>query len=106
MVVFTPIAFINLYCVYYNTTARHFWQLVLCAPSILGTYFCFIPEMMKGSPNLDWHTPMHKYFYFYFVNGLWVVIPLILCYHSFEEINRQSRIAQIYEMKQLEKKNT
>jgi hypothetical protein len=85
---------------------------VLAAPSILGTYFCFIPEMMKGlvffiesvatlsyesgSPNLDWNDPYHKYFYFYFVNGLWVLIPLILCYHSLIEIRRQAKDADLF----------
>jgi len=87
VLVFTPVAIFNLVSVLKELPSRHFWQVFLSGPHALGTYFYLVPEILRGSPNLNWSDPMYKYYYLYFTNGLWIVIPLLLSVHSYGQIS-------------------
>lgn len=60
----------------------HFWLCFLCICELYGDYMTFVPEWLQGSPSLDTNDPLHLWFYLVFSNGVWVVIPMVLLWHS------------------------
>ena len=46
----------------------------------------FCPEWLIGSPSLGTSLPLNLWVYLVFFNGLWVVIPVLLLWHSWTEI--------------------
>ena len=50
----------------------------------------FAPEWLTGSPNLVTSNPIYLWVYLVFFNGLWVVIPLILLYESWCDMQSET----------------
>jgi len=62
--------------------ARHYW-IVLCTAELYGGWMTFCPEWLVGSPNLVTSNPLYLWVYLFFMNFLWVVIPLALMVDSY-----------------------
>ncbi|CAL1541373.1 unnamed protein product [Lymnaea stagnalis] len=77
---------ILIWCILTKQYYRHFFQIVLCVCELYGGWMTFCPEWLTGSKNLDTSSSMYFWVYLTFFNGLWVVIPLVLLYQSFEEM--------------------
>ncbi|EDO32211.1 predicted protein, partial [Nematostella vectensis] len=65
-----------------NTYYRHFLQIILCIAELYGGWMTFFPEWLGGSPSLDTSDPVHHYLYLWFFNGIWVLVPFLLLFHS------------------------
>jgi hypothetical protein len=69
---------------------RHAAQLVLCACELYGGWMTFAPEWLARptpNPNLS-AAPRHVWIYLFFMNALWVLVPLILAWDSAVVITR------------------
>ena len=66
-----------------RTKWRHPLQIVICTAELYGGWMTFCPEWVEGSPNLNGQDPILFWIYLVFMNGLWVVIPILLLWDSF-----------------------
>ena len=83
-----------------RTKWRHPLQIVICTAELYGGWMTFCTEWVDGSPNLNGRDPILFWIYLVFMNGLWVVIPLLLLWDSFV---RLSDIAEREEIRLAEK---
>ncbi|PFH53288.1 hypothetical protein AMATHDRAFT_137950 [Amanita thiersii Skay4041] len=80
-----------------NDPARHYWIIVLCTAELYGGWMTFCPEWLTGSPNLNTSNPFHLWVYLFFMNMIWVVIPLWLMIDSYGHISASLRTTQALE---------
>ncbi|KAK2465745.1 hypothetical protein APHAL10511_002289 [Amanita phalloides] len=66
--------------------ARHFWIIVLSTAELYGGWMTFCPEWLTGSPNLNTSNPLYLWVYLFFMNIIWVAIPLLLMIDSYGHI--------------------
>jgi hypothetical protein len=59
------------------------------------TYVQLSLEWLEGSPNLDGSTFSLLWIYLVFMNGLWVVIPLLLLWDSFARLTQVSKLLDL-----------
>ncbi|TCD70519.1 hypothetical protein EIP91_002864 [Steccherinum ochraceum] len=77
-----------------NDPARHYWIIVLCTAELYGGFMTFGPEWLTGSPSLDISNPLYLWVYLFFMNFLWVIIPLWLMWDSYGHIAGSLRFQQ------------
>lgn len=70
------------------------YSAVFHSLSILKSYHViFHTEWVEGSPNLNGSDPILLWIYLVFMNGLWVVVPLLLLWDSVARISHVSVMA-------------
>jgi len=74
--------------------ARHYWLIVLSTAELYGGWMTFCPEWLTGSPNLNTSHPLYLWVYLFFMNMIWVVVPLWLMYNSYTHIAGALRTKQ------------
>lgn len=77
------------YCAYLlsrNKFSYHYWVVVLSTAELYGGFMTFAPQWLTGSKHLDTSNWMLLWVYLFFMNMVWVVIPLYLLYDSFRAI--------------------
>ncbi|KAF8336742.1 Emopamil-binding protein [Amanita rubescens] len=74
--------------------ARHYWIIVLSTAELYGGWMTFCPEWVTGSPNLDTSNPLYLWVYLFFMNMIWVVIPIFLMIDSYGHIAGTLRAAK------------
>ncbi|KAI0354888.1 Emopamil-binding protein [Trametes cingulata] len=74
--------------------ARHYWIVVLSTSEIYGGWMTFCPEWLTGSPSLDTSNFLFLWVYLFFMNVIWVIIPLWLMYDSYGHIAKSLRLFQ------------
>ena len=63
------------------------WNIALDKLSTLFLgWMTFCPEWLTGSLSLDTSSSLYLWCYLVFFNGLWVVIPFLLLWHSWKEM--------------------
>ncbi|TDL16235.1 Emopamil-binding protein [Rickenella mellea] len=77
-----------------NDPARHYWIVVLSTAELYGGFMTFSPEWLTGSANLDTSNPLYMWVYLFFMNVIWVVIPIWLMVDSYGHISKGMRWAQ------------
>ncbi|KAL1660613.1 Emopamil-binding protein [Schizophyllum commune] len=77
-----------------NDPARHYWIVVLSTAELYGGWMTFCPEWLTGSPSLDTSNPLYLWVYLFFMNTIWVVIPVWLMYDSYNQIAKCLRAQQ------------
>ncbi|KAK7090885.1 emopamil-binding protein-like [Littorina saxatilis] len=65
---------------------RHYVQLVLCVCELYGGWMTFCPEWLTGSKALVTDNALYKWVYLFFFNMIWVVVPVVLMYHTWAEL--------------------
>ena len=65
---------------------RHILQATVCVCELYGGWMTFGPEWVEGSPNLVTNNWVYMWIYLVFMNGLWVVLPAVLLWHSIVRI--------------------
>jgi hypothetical protein len=66
--------------------ARHYWIIVLSTAELYGGFMTFCPEWLIGSPSLDTSNALYFWVYLFFMNIIWVIIPLWLMVDSYGHI--------------------
>ncbi|KAL1745280.1 Emopamil-binding protein [Schizophyllum fasciatum] len=89
-----PLACYILYQLARDDPARHYWIVVLSTAELYGGWMTFCPEWLTGSPNLDTSNPLYLWVYLFFMNTIWVVIPVWLMYDSYGQIAKSLRAQQ------------
>jgi hypothetical protein len=79
-----------IYGVLKRASWRHPLQIIICVAELYGGWMTFAPEWLDGSPNLNGTDPILLWIYLVFMNGLWVVIPLLLLWDSFARLSHVS----------------
>ncbi|KAI0345870.1 Emopamil-binding protein [Trametopsis cervina] len=77
-----------------NDPARHYWIVVVSTMELYGGWMTFSPEWLVGSPNLVTSNPLYLWVYLFFMNFVWVAIPIYLMYDSYGHIAGSLRTAQ------------
>eukprot|EP00638_Chattonella_subsalsa_P018881 CAMPEP_0117888362 /NCGR_PEP_ID=MMETSP0950-20121206/21809_1 /TAXON_ID=44440 /ORGANISM="Chattonella subsalsa, Strain CCMP2191" /LENGTH=268 /DNA_ID=CAMNT_0005746663 /DNA_START=35 /DNA_END=841 /DNA_ORIENTATION=+ len=83
-----------LHAIWYQMPYRHVLQVVLCVCELYGGWMTFMPEWLSGSTSLNTSCFMYTWVYLFFMNGLWVWVPLILLWESFAQITEACKISQ------------
>ena len=78
----------QVYGVYTRQHWRHPLQIIICVAELYGGWMTFAPEWLSGNPNLDGSNFILLWIYLTFMNGLWVVIPLLLLWDSFGRLTQ------------------
>lgn len=76
----------QIYGTYSKSSWRHPLQIIVCVSELYGGWMTFCPEWVDGSKNLDTSDPILLWVYLVFMNGLWVVVPLLLLWDSFSRV--------------------
>ncbi|KAF0500589.1 emopamil-binding protein-like [Gigaspora margarita] len=97
-----PLAIYILALLINNHVSRHYWQIILCACEIYGSWITFCPEWLTGSKNLNTENFVYLWVYLVFFNGLWIVIPLILMRQSWDVIIKNAEIVKKLKDRKLE----
>lgn len=84
------LCFVELYGVMYRSSWRHVLVVIICVAELYGGWMTFAPEWIEGSPNLDGSSFELFWIYLVFMNGLWVLVPLILLWDSCSRISNVS----------------
>nr|GAT60110.1 predicted protein [Mycena chlorophos] len=89
-----PMCFYILKQLVQDDPARHYWIVVLSTAELYGGWMTFCPEWITGSPNLDTSNALFLWVYLFFLNIIWVIIPIGLMVHSYGEIAKSLRAVQ------------
>ncbi|CAM0140018.1 hypothetical protein VKS41_007309 [Umbelopsis sp. WA50703] len=81
-----PLCVLLMYQIVKNDPARYYNYVVLSVAELYGGWMTFCPEWLTGSVFLVTDNWFHHLVYLWFFNGIWVVIPAYLLYHSYLEI--------------------
>jgi len=73
--------------------ARYYWLVVLSTAELYGGWMTFCPEWLTGSPNLNTSNWLYLWVYLFFMNIIWVVVPIVLMADSYGHIARSLRTA-------------
>lgn len=68
--------------------SRHFVQISLCVCELYGGWMTFCPDWLIGSPNLNIENWLYLWVYLVFFNGVWVVVPGLLLYQSWKDLQK------------------
>lgn len=74
--------------------SRHFWTIVLCVAELYGGWMTFVPEWLAGSPYLDTSNWLYLYLYLFFMNFVWVVIPVLLLVDSYYSLRARHAVSK------------
>ena len=72
----------TVYCIYKKLYLRHLLIVIISTAELYGGWMTFCPEWIDGNKNLIGDTPIKFWIYLVFMNGVWVIIPLVLLYLS------------------------
>ncbi|KAI0032563.1 Emopamil-binding protein [Vararia minispora EC-137] len=78
-----PMALYIAYQIAADDPARHYWIVVISTAELYGGWMTFCPEWLTGSPNLETSNFLYLWVYLFFMNVIWVIIPLGLMYDSY-----------------------
>jgi hypothetical protein len=95
-----PLCWLVLYQFVKQDPARHYWIIVLSTSELYGGFMTFCPEWLTGSPALDTSNVLYFWVYLFFMNVLWVIIPIWLMYDSYNAIVGSLRLEQSQATKQ------
>ncbi|XP_048192444.1 3-beta-hydroxysteroid-Delta(8),Delta(7)-isomerase [Perognathus longimembris pacificus] len=65
---------------------RYVLQLMICLGQIYGDVLYFLTEYREGFQHSEMGHPLYFWFYFVFMNGLWLVVPGILLLDSVRQL--------------------
>ncbi|XP_062907176.1 emopamil-binding protein-like [Mobula hypostoma] len=76
------LALLLIYAIVKDKYYRHFVQITLCVCELYGGWMTFCPEWLTGNPNLNTGNWFYLWVYLAFFNGVWLVVPGLLLWHS------------------------
>ncbi|XP_006000617.1 emopamil-binding protein-like [Latimeria chalumnae] len=78
------LAVLLIYAIVTDKYYRHCIQITLCVCELFGGWMTFCPVWLTGSPNLNTSNWLYLWVYLVFFNGVWVVIPGLLLWQSWQ----------------------
>uniref|UniRef100_A0A3Q0R0M7 EBP cholestenol delta-isomerase n=1 Tax=Amphilophus citrinellus TaxID=61819 RepID=A0A3Q0R0M7_AMPCI len=87
-----PFSFWAVYAFLCNKPYRFLLQLIISLGQMYGAVLYFFTEHRDGYAHSELGHPIYFWFYFVFMNTLWIVIPLVLIVDSWRQLSAaQSR---------------
>ena len=81
-----PLAFLATYAFLKDAPSRYVVQLILSLCQLYGDSLYFMTEIMEGFKHGEMYHPLHFWFYFFFLNMLWIIIPFMCVIQSFRKL--------------------
>lgn len=81
-----PLALLVTYAFVKETSYRYVAQLVLSVCQLYGDVLYFAIEMFDGFTHGPVGHPLYFWFYFIFLNSLWIFIPFVCIIESWKKI--------------------
>jgi len=81
-----PLALLAVYAFVKQTSYRYVAQLVLSLCQLYGDVLYFAIEMFDGFTHGPVGHPLYFWFYFVFLNSLWIIIPFACIIESWKKI--------------------
>ena len=86
-----PLGFLAAYAFMSNSPWRYTVQLVLSLCQLYGDTLYFLTEIFEGFQHGEYLHPIYFWFYFFFMNMIWIVIPSFLVIDSWCHIAKVQR---------------
>eukprot|EP00698_Gefionella_okellyi_P018704 TRINITY_DN5643_c0_g1_i3.p1 TRINITY_DN5643_c0_g1~~TRINITY_DN5643_c0_g1_i3.p1 ORF type:complete len:214 (+),score=18.56 TRINITY_DN5643_c0_g1_i3:109-750(+) len=90
-----PLCLLCVYAIWQRKAYRHVLQLGISLGELYGGWMTFAPEWFTGSVYLNTSTFKFTWIYLFFMNTVWVWIPLVLSVDSVVQIIRACDQAKI-----------
>ena len=90
-----PLAFLVVYAFVKQTPYRYVAQMVLSLGQLYGDVLYFAIEMYDGFTHGPVGHPLYFWFYFVFLNSLWIFIPLACIIESWKKIVESQTTADL-----------
>ena len=88
-----PLAFLAFYAFLVQRPYRYVVQLILSLCQLYGDVLYFMTAYKENFIHGEmWH-PLYFWFYFVFMNLLWIVIPLLLIYQSWVNLAKAQAVS-------------
>ena len=68
-------------------------QLIVSLLQLYGTSLYFLTEIKDNFIHSEMYHPLHFWFYFWFLNAFWIIVPLISIGHSVTKIFQSQSVA-------------
>ncbi|XP_039631482.1 3-beta-hydroxysteroid-Delta(8),Delta(7)-isomerase [Polypterus senegalus] len=76
-----------------NKPYRFILQLIVSLGQLYGDVLYFYTEYRDGFSHSDVGHPIYFWFYFIFMNSLWIIIPLLLIFDAWNQLNMAQKKA-------------
>ncbi|KAJ1930487.1 hypothetical protein IWQ60_000272 [Tieghemiomyces parasiticus] len=76
-----PLCYLAAFAIYQNSPFRHVVQLSVSIAQLYGDLLYYTTTLFEGFPHCNPH-PFYFWFYFVFMNAVWIVIPFSLAWQS------------------------
>lgn len=83
-----PLSFLALYAFISNKPYRYVVQLILSLCQLYGDVLYFMTEFKEGCIHGEKYHPLYFWFYFVFLNSIWIVVPFLCVLESFNKLSR------------------
>jgi len=87
-----PLAFLALLAFLQNKPYRHLVQITLSLCQLYGDVLYFSTAYMEGFKHGPYNHPLYFWFYFFFMNILWIIIPSICIVESWIKLTAAQAI--------------
>lgn len=77
-----PLAFLAALSFLQHGSYRYVLQLLLSLFQLYGDVLYFLTEIFEGFSHGEYLHPQYFWFYFVFLNSIWIVVPLSLIFDS------------------------
>ncbi|KAK0044393.1 3-beta-hydroxysteroid-Delta(8) Delta(7)-isomerase [Biomphalaria pfeifferi] len=91
-----PLALITFLAFIYGSNYRYGFQLMLSLFQLYGDVLYFSTEWKDGFVHGHTDDPLFFYFYFLFLNSLWIIIPTILVIDALRHIASCQKVSDFY----------
>ncbi|KAK0556288.1 asparagine-linked glycosylation protein [Tilletia horrida] len=88
-----PLALYTAYLLAKEDGRYHYWAIVLSTAELYGGFMTFAPEWLTGNKGLNGSNWVLLYVYLWFMNMIWVVIPVYLMVDSYGYLARALKSA-------------
>ena len=83
-----PLCFMTAYAIVWDLPFRYPIQLIVSVMQLYGDVLYYWTAVLEGTDKYCIPTHLHYWFYFIFMNSLWIVIPLISIYDAYINLVR------------------
>ncbi|KAF6032414.1 EBP [Bugula neritina] len=88
-----PLCFFTVWCFVKQYSCRYLCQLCVSLGQFYGCVLYFLTAWMEDFKHGPMYHPLYFWFYFVFMNVIWIVIPLLLIIDSWRSLSDvQSRL--------------
>lgn len=81
-----PLCFLTVAAYLTGSPYRYGLQLIVSLCQLYGDTLYIMTEIKDSFIHSEMYHPLHFWFYFWFLNSFWIVVPIIMIGHSLTKI--------------------